>query len=328
MSKKPRQPNPNTAKARLSRRAFLKGTGLLAAATGAGTVLSSCAPETAGPPVAPTPELSLEDKYLHVPPAPTLPPDPDVLLFLTPEEARTVEAIAATLIPGTAEDPGAREAGVLTFIDHMLATADGWAEPTYMEPPLVKTYEGDTPPPEAENNPDFIYIPKDRAEDYGWQVASPPQELYRVGIAKLNEVAGGSFADLSESQQDSLLEQLAGGELEAFETDIPMFDGAAFFDMLLAHTRLGMFGDPLYGGNRFLVGWQLVGYPGARRAYTAHDMQTEGTPLAPQSLAKLPPFHPGQPVSDDVIIPLANGSLIEQQAPKSAAERLLFCQPK
>ena len=326
--KKVTQTQTDQAKTRLSRRAFLKGTGLIAAATSAGTVLSSCAPETTAPAVAPTPVRTLEDKYLHVPPAPSVPPDPDVLLFFTPEEARTVEAVAATIIPGTPEDPGAREAGVLTFIDHMLASTDSWAEPTYIEPPHVKTYEGDTPPPEAENDPNFVYIPEDRAEDYGWQVAEPPQTLYRVGLAKLNEVAGGSFADLSESQQDSLLEQLAAGEVEAFETDIPMFDGGAFFDMLLNHTRLGMFGDPLYGGNRFLVGWQLVGDPGARRAYTAQDMQTEGTDLEPQSLAKLPPFHPGQPVSDDVVIPLANGTLIQQQTTKSPSERLLFCEPK
>ena len=181
-----------------------------------------------------------------------------MLLFLTAAEAETLDAITAILIPGTPEDPGAREAGVLTFIDHMLATADGWAEPTYLEPPFVKTYEGETPPPEADTDTDFVYIPKDRAEDYGWQVAAPPQTLYRVGLAKLVEAVGGDFAGLSEDQQEALLGQLADDELAGFETDIPMFSGAAFFDMLLTHTRLGMFGDPLYGGNRFLVGWQLV----------------------------------------------------------------------
>jgi gluconate 2-dehydrogenase gamma chain len=320
--------NPPQSKRRISRRAFLKGTGLVAAATSASTVLSSCATLAPGPAPSPTPRLSLENKYLHVPVAPTLPPDPDTLLFLTPDEARTLDAIVAVLIPGTPEDPGAREAGVVTFMDHMLATSDGWAEPTYTEPPFVETYEGDTPPPPEEQKPGFIYIPEDRAEDYGWQVAAQPQELYRVGLAALNEAAGGSFADLSEDAQESLLISLADDELDAFETDIPMFSGGAFFDMLLTHTRHGMFGDPLYGGNRFLVGWKLVGYPGARRAYTAQDMLTEGTDLEPWSMAKLPPFHPGQPVSDDVVIPLANGDLIQQQTPKNAAERLLFCQPK
>ena len=96
--------------------------------------------------------------------------------------------------------------------------------------------------------------------------------------------------------------------------------------MVKRHTIHGMFGDPLYGGNRYLAGWQLIGYPGARRAYTAHDMQTEGTPLEPQSLARLAPFHPGQRVSDDVIIPLADGAHIQQQTtPKQDSDLLQFC---
>ena len=44
-----------------------------------------------------------------------------VLRFLTPEEAKEVEAIAARIIP-TDETPGAREAGVIWFIDGALAT--------------------------------------------------------------------------------------------------------------------------------------------------------------------------------------------------------------
>ena len=41
--------------------------------------------------------------------------------FFTPEEAAEVEAIAARIIP-TDETPGAREAGVIYFIDRALVT--------------------------------------------------------------------------------------------------------------------------------------------------------------------------------------------------------------
>lgn len=41
--------------------------------------------------------------------------------FLTPAEAADVEAISAQIIPSD-DTPGAREAGVVTFIDHALAT--------------------------------------------------------------------------------------------------------------------------------------------------------------------------------------------------------------
>ena len=314
----------------LSRRAFLKGTGLIAAATGAGSVLAGCAPGAGSPKAAPTPVLTLEDKYLNVPPAPVLPPDPLVLQFLSAEEAHALDAIVSRLIPGDAQDPGAHEAGVVTFIDNMLANTDGWAEPTYLSPPYAKVYEGDAPPAGADQDPDTVWIPKDRASDYGWQAAARPQELYRAGLASLAKAAGASLAglaDMSDDALDALLKKMEAGKLNSFDSGIPMFSDKAFFQMLLTHTYHGMFGDPLYGGNRYLVGWQLVDYPGSHRAYTPQDLLTEGTPLDPQSLANLPPFHPGQPVSDDVIIPVANGDLIQQQVNRAnAAERLLFCQ--
>ena len=51
------------------------------------------------------------------------------LEFLTPDEARAVDAIAAQIIP-TDDTPGAREAGALYFIDRSLRTwAAGAADP-------------------------------------------------------------------------------------------------------------------------------------------------------------------------------------------------------
>ena len=44
-----------------------------------------------------------------------------VLHFLNPVEAATLDAIAARIIPGDAEDPGAHEAQAVIFIDRSLA---------------------------------------------------------------------------------------------------------------------------------------------------------------------------------------------------------------
>jgi gluconate 2-dehydrogenase gamma chain len=52
--------------------------------------------------------------------------------FFTPEEAAEVEAITARIIP-TDETPGAREAGVVYFIDRGLATFDSGNQKTYRE---------------------------------------------------------------------------------------------------------------------------------------------------------------------------------------------------
>lgn len=53
--------------------------------------------------------------------------------FLTPQEAETVEAMAARIIPGDASDPGAREAGVITYIDRSLEGAYSALQPTYRQ---------------------------------------------------------------------------------------------------------------------------------------------------------------------------------------------------
>ncbi|MEA2401680.1 MAG: gluconate 2-dehydrogenase gamma chain [Thermoleophilaceae bacterium] len=45
----------------------------------------------------------------------------EALLFLNRGEAATVEALACRIMPGDESDPGAREAGVLTYIDRGLA---------------------------------------------------------------------------------------------------------------------------------------------------------------------------------------------------------------
>ena len=36
-----------------------------------------------------------------------------------------------------------------------------------------------------------------------------------------------------------------------------------FFESLLELTIEGFFADPIYGGNKDMVGWKLVGFPGA-----------------------------------------------------------------
>ena len=43
------------------------------------------------------------------------------LTFFFADAADTIEALAARIIPGTAENPGAREAGVATYIDRALS---------------------------------------------------------------------------------------------------------------------------------------------------------------------------------------------------------------
>ena len=85
--------------------------------------------------------------------------------------------------------------------------------------------------------------------------------------------------------------------------------GEAFFHVLRRHTSEGMFSDPVYGGNRGMAGWLLIGYPGAQRAYTEADIREEGTVRPPQSIVEMNHFHPGQDANEHVILPVSGSRL-------------------
>src|SRR5690606_26157139 len=129
----------------LSRRGFLRGVFIATASIP--VAAAGCAPTDAqtAPPAgyqpAPLPPLN-ED----VPLALDVSPNPTMLRTFTSHEARTVEAVTARIMPGTPDDPGAREAGVVIYIDNMLSYSEGFVESTYREPPYVQMYEGETPP--------------------------------------------------------------------------------------------------------------------------------------------------------------------------------------
>lgn len=99
------------------------------------------------------------------------------------------------------------------------------------------------------------------------------REAYRTGLAALDAHARGSkgrgFAQLSDADQDQLLTALEQNAVPGFAAP----GSAAFFNLVLAHTLQGTFGDPYYGGNRNFAGWELVGYPGVRLAVTADEQR-------------------------------------------------------
>jgi len=88
------------------------------------------------------------------------------------------------------------------------------------------------------------------------------QPTYAEGLANLDNYAqqtqGQPFARLEAAQQDAILKAMQGG------TGPGGGAGKAFFQVLRQHAVEGMFGDPSHGGNANFVGWNLIGYPGAR----------------------------------------------------------------
>ncbi|MCB8984605.1 MAG: gluconate 2-dehydrogenase subunit 3 family protein [Ardenticatenaceae bacterium] len=300
----------------MSRRGFLRAAGFAVAATGLGVVTGCDTPpaeESTG--ALPTETVPVRAQYPEVPYAPIVPPPADVLVFFSPHEAQTVEALTARILPGTPDDPGAREAGIANYIDKLMGFNEGFAEPTYRQAPYAQTYEGDTPPDQASpsNQYQTVWVSKDEIDRYGFQSLLTPREIYRAGLKSVdsfaNQTAGSNFVDLSEDQQDQILEAMSKGEASGFDNP----SAKDFFARLRDDTINGMFADPAYGGNRDMVGWKLIGYPGAQRAYTPHDIHTEGPVRPPQSLAMMHQFHPGQLANSHVAVPVSG---TEEQRPE------------
>ena len=161
--------------------------------------------------------------------------------WFTDVEAAFVTAAVARLIPADDLGPGAAEAGVPTFIDRQLAGPYGRGERWYMQGPWSAG-----------------------APTQGWQTRLTPAGLYRAAIkaadaAVVRESRGGSFAKLAPADQDAFLQRLEKGDVA-----LDGVDAKAFFAQLLQNTFEGFWSDPIYGGNRDMAGWKLIGFPGAR----------------------------------------------------------------
>jgi gluconate 2-dehydrogenase gamma chain len=193
---------------------------------------------------------------------PPVPVRPGPWLYFTADEAATVEAIADRLIPVDESGPGGKDAGCAVFIDRQLAGSFGDARRLYMRAPFAN---GTT--------------------SQGPQSPIAPKERYRTSLAALDAYckatfAGKSFTGLTTAEQDQVLSALEKAEIKLNDAD-----GKAFFETILANTLEGFFADPIYGGNRDMVGWKLIGFPGARYDYRDHvDKHNQPYPLPPVSI--------------------------------------------
>jgi gluconate 2-dehydrogenase gamma chain len=70
------------------------------------------------------------------------------------------------------------------------------------------------------------------------------------------------YIALSADEQDTLLKGLEDGSLA-----LEGLDGKKFFADLVIDVQQGFFADPIYGGNRDMCSWKMIGYPGARYDY-------------------------------------------------------------
>jgi len=240
----------------IARRNFLLGAGLAGTAVAAGLAQS----ETAE---AQTPaDAAKAAAAAAKPPAPP-PQSPDARLLLNETEFAFVAAVVDTLIPVDELSPSGSDCGCAVYIDRALASAWGGGAKMYRAGPYFKG-----------------------KPEQGYQLPLSPAEFVQAGIAAANawtrKTYGKDFDRLDAGKRIEALKAMQEGKAE-FEN----FSSRALFARLYAMTMEGFFGDPIYGGNRNMASWKMLGFPGLPATY-AHliDAYRDKRYVAPpQSIA-------------------------------------------
>jgi len=227
------------------------------------------------------------------------------LLTLNSDEKPLVEALAETIIPTDNNGPGAKEAGVIYFIDNMLAGNYGKGGNYYLQGPFITpqkdsvtvmgaifpsttktaiTYSGGTIAPRMQAGTAYQY-------------AFNPREFWRRGLMFLQEYCkaakGDKFENLSQDTQITVLQEMFDNSSTntAMQTAFQGPTAAEFFNEIHDMVTAGFWADPLYGGNNGKVGWKLLASNGlnmgAAQGFTTIQLALSTTPT------KLPPLSLG-----------------------------------
>lgn len=215
---------------------------------------------------------------------PSVRADSDQRLFFDESQWSTIEAITARIIP-TDHDPGAREAAVVRYIDRYLSGIDY----VYAAP----------------DGNGFLKLDGLGAQSWTERIGLL-REAYVDGIVTFDAVSremfGEVFRSLPDDAQDRVIERISGapkparlaaGRAASAPTILQSVTDhrLPFFELLTLHTRQGFYGDPVYGGNRDRVGWQVIGFPGPASLADTQDcsFSLEHTYVQIQDWAELIP---------------------------------------
>lgn len=228
------------AKSTVDRRRFLIGSAM-AGAAGAAAAAAGHDGELGGPSQTLRGEVPFQEGAADSPPGVS----GNDFVYFTPAERTLVEALVDRLIPPDPTGPGAVEANVPFFLDRQLAGPYGRGDHYFLGGPWPKG------------------VP-----EQGYQSRFSPAQMYRAALAALERYTGAqhngqSFAKLADAQKDNILKDMESGAAK--------FDGGveakAFFTLLLQNTKEGYLSDPIYGGNKDMAAWKMIGFPGAHYDY-------------------------------------------------------------
>lgn len=230
----------------LSRRRFLKNSGIAVGGLAVGGVLGGVIPW--GTEEKDTNQAANQRTNYN-----------QALMFFTQAEFQTVEAAAERIFPEDDNGPGARDLGAAYYIDHQMAGSYGFNARDYMQPPF---FHGE--------------------KEQGYQGRLKRREIFRIALREIQNYShqeyDKSFTELEGEQQDSVL--------QAFQEDnvnLTTISASGFFNLLRSMTLEGVYSDPLYGGNLNMDGWRMRNYPGNKMNYT-DIIDQEFQEIEPESL--------------------------------------------
>ncbi|WP_338086059.1 gluconate 2-dehydrogenase subunit 3 family protein [Gluconacetobacter azotocaptans] len=183
--------------------------------------------------------------------------------YFTAAEWRFLQAAADILIPADENGPGGATVGIPEFIDGQMEMPYGHGKLWFMGGPFH---------PEVE-------------PELGYQLNLVPRDIYRLGIGNFDawcaKTHGKPFADLAAAEQIAAMHELESGRIVF--ADVP---SATFFGFLLTNTKEGFFADPIYGGNKGMASWKMIGFPGVRADYMDWiDRPNAAYPYGPVSIS-------------------------------------------
>jgi gluconate 2-dehydrogenase gamma chain len=181
------------------------------------------------------------------------------LMYFTPEQFQLTEAATERIFPEEESGPGAKALGVAFFIDHQLAGDWGFNAREYMQAPFFKG-----------------------EKVQGYQGRLRRRDIFDIGLRELQNhsmaVQKKKFTELNGEEQDAILR-----DFEEDKVNLTTISPSGFFQMLRSATLEGAYSDPLYGGNKDMNGWKMRNYPGSQMAYT-DIIDKDFKKINPQSL--------------------------------------------
>lgn len=236
-------------------------------------------------------------------------------LTLSVNEQALLEPIVETIIPSDSTGPGAKEAGVIYFIDRQLAGDYGQSANMFMDGPFVTPSANPIGAPGVPVSPAYLDLyPSSPAtvtysgtivprvgSGINYQYPLNLRAFWKAGLEAVQNYAKNTapysapFQNLSAANQLAVLADLWAGKPTSFADDHGTIIRPVDFAYELSFmTWAGFTMDPLYGGNQNMVGWAYIGFNGVNlgNAYgeglSQKDLMVATTPtrLKPASLAQ------------------------------------------